>query len=750
MNPVMTSGRAEQTAAARDLLNACEREPIHVPGSVQPHGVLLCMDENLRIVQASESADVWLSHSADALVGRECADLLGESDMERLRTARGRADIEESPLYIGVLTANARRFDGVLHRNDQLLQLELEPTRRGQDMGFGGIYPLVRSFVSNLQSASSVDALCELAAQETKTITGFGRILVYRFDEDGHGQVLAERRDESYESYLGMLFPASDVPPQARELYLRNRVRLIADANASPSPLHPRDNPLSGAPTDLSFSGLRSVSPVHIQYMKNMGTLASMSVSIVVRGHLWGLISCHNAEPRQVPFDARTACEHLGQILSLQIEANEERAQTHQRLELRRILVGLLSAIADRDDFVAGLMSSPTDLLAFAGAGGAAILFGGRCELFGDTPDEAEVLKLVDWLSAHSSNTVFSSACIGRDLPADVVSMGDTAGVMAVSISQVHRNYIIWFRPEVRRTVIWAGRPDKTATTSEPTMLSPRHSFEAWSETHTGCSRPWSAGELDAALELRSAILTIVLRRAEEMAALAHELERSNRELEAFSYSVSHDLRAPLRHIVGYADLLRELEGEGLSDRGRTFLANVEESATFAGTLVDDLLTFSQMGRAALRPTQVNIRELAESVIKDLDAETAGRNVRWEFGELPVVRGDPAFLQMVMRNLLSNAVKYSRGREPAVIRIDGEDTATTHVVHVRDNGVGFNMKYVGKLFGVFQRLHRMEDFEGTGIGLANVRRIIERHDGHVWAEGETGHGAVFSFDLPKL
>lgn len=748
----MTCRRVEQTAAAQDLLNACEREPIHVPGSVQPHGVLLCMDDDLRIVQASESADDWLGLSADTLIGRDCSDLLGESDMERLRMAMGRTDIEKSPLYIGVLTANAHRFDGVLHRNDQLLQLELEPTRREQEMGFGSIYPLVRSFVSNLQSANSVDALCELAAQETKTITGFGRILVYRFDEDGHGEVLAERRDESYEScesYLGMLFPASDVPPQARELYLLNRVRLISDANACPSPLHPCDNPLSGAPTDLSFSGLRSVSPVHIQYLKNRGALASMSISIVVRGRLWGLISCHHAEPRQVPFDVRTACEHLGQILSLQIEAQEERAQTHQRLELRRILVGLLSAIADHDDFVAGLMSSPADLLAFAGAGGAAILFGGRCELFGDTPDEADVRKLVDWLSAQSSTPVFSSACIGRDLPANMVSMGDTAGVMAVSISQLHRNYIIWFRPEARRTVSWAGRQDESATNAEPTVPSPGNSFQAWSETHTGCSRPWSAGELDAALELRSAILTIVLRRAEEMAALAHELERSNRELEAFSYSVSHDLRAPLRHIVGYADLLRELEGEGLSDRGRTFLANVEESATLAGTLVDDLLTFSQMGRAALRPTQVNIRELAESVIKELDDETAGREVHWEFGELPVVRADPVFLQMVLRNLLSNAIKYSRGREPAIIRIDGEDTASTHVVHVRDNGVGFNMKYVGKLFGVFQRLHRMEDFEGTGIGLANVRRIIERHDGHVWAEGETGRGAVFSFDLPK-
>jgi len=208
-------------------------------------------------------------------------------------------------------------------------------------------------------------------------------------------------------------------------------------------------------------------------------------------------------------------------------------------------------------------------------------------------------------------------------------------------------------------------------------------------------------------------------------------------------------LRAPLRHIVGYADLLREFDGERLSERGQRFLSNITEASHFAGTLVDDLLTFSQMGRAALRRVPVAMNDLVSSVVRDLGDEIIDRDLQWQIGVLPVVVADSAFLQLALRNLLANAVKYTRTRTPAVITISAEDQPDAWVFHVRDNGVGFNMKYSDKLFGVFQRLHRMEEFEGTGIGLANVRRIVERHDGRVWAHGEPDCGATFSFSLPK-
>jgi light-regulated signal transduction histidine kinase (bacteriophytochrome) len=248
---------------------------------------------------------------------------------------------------------------------------------------------------------------------------------------------------------------------------------------------------------------------------------------------------------------------------------------------------------------------------------------------------------------------------------------------------------------------------------------------------------------------LRNAIVGVVLKKAEQLAGLNAELERSNKELEAFSYSVSHDLRAPLRHVVGYAEMLRESAADNLSERDRRCIGTIIESSEFAGTLVDKLLAFARLGRGDLQKVRVDLNAVVREARRDATAGVSGRSITWHVGELPAVEGDVLMLRLAVRNLLDNAVKYTRGRAEAVIEVGGRDEGTEFVLFVRDNGVGFDMKYVGKLFGVFQRLHRMEDYEGTGIGLANVRRIAERHGGRAWAEGEEGRGATFYFSLPR-
>ena len=739
--------------ALAEALERCAQEPIQVPGSIQPHGFLLVLDEHdLRVLQASDNTERWLGVPARELLGSLFADLMSGSFDLRGHLARLPAQ-EVFPFHIGdVRLRPGSPYGDVLrllvHRHDQVLITEFEPLRTPQGLeAHGDYYPLVRGFVGSLHKAGSLQALLQQSVEQIKRITGFGRVKAYRFDADGNGQVLAEVADPGYPSYLGLCFPASDIPRQARELYRINRIRVIEDANYQASPLLPAANPRTGKPLDLSFAALRSVSPVHLQYMRNMGTLASMSLSIVVDGQLWGLVSCHHEQPRPVDLRTRTACELLASVLSLQIESRESHANTRQLLELRQHIVRMISSMADHDSVGDGLRDLPEVLLAFAGAQGAAVISAERCDLIGKTPPAAQVNALVHWLSQRGEESVFHSDNLCRDIDELPELAAHAGGVLAVAISQIHSHYLLWFRPEQVRTVNWAGQPNKQV--GPQGNLDPRHSFESWQEKLRGYCEPWHPLVIEGVQELRTAVLGIVLRKAEELAQLAGELRRSNKELEAFSYSVSHDLRAPLRHIAGYSELLGEIEGQSLSERGRRFLQHIEEAAHFAGSLVDNLLNFSQMGRSALRLSEVDLNALVEAIRSELAPDYQNREIVWDIAQLPKVVGDPAFINMALHNLLANAIKYTRGRTPARIGISAVQHPGETEICIRDNGVGFDMAYANKLFGVFQRLHRMEDFEGTGIGLASVRRIIERHDGRVWAHGKVGQGATFHFTLPR-
>lgn len=730
-------------------LQQCAAEPIRIPGSIQPHGMLIGLDPvTHRVLQVSDNLAKFTGMTAQQALSLPLREVVGEQAAELLQTPDAAA-LGPRVIYLGAAALPAGLYADVMaHMAQGMLLLEFEPVSREQNADFRRLYPLLGRFLAALEETEDVLGMGRSVVQEIQRLTGFGRVLLYRFNEEGHGHVLAETVEPGYHAYLNQWFPASDVPPQARDLYVANRVRLIVDSDYQPSQLVPPLHPRTGEALDLSMATLRSVSPVHLQYMRNMGTGASMSVSVVVRGRLWGLVSCHNHAPRSVPFEARAACEQLAQVLALRIQACEDLEEYDHRLSLRERLVRMLPAIGQAGSFLEGMGAVSNELLNFAAASGAAVVFQGEIVRFGDAPELGFIQRLVQFLAERPEQGMFQTRCLSQDWPQAEVPVGQAAGVLAISISQIHRHWLIWFRPEFVQSREWAGNPhDKQATPGG--MLSPRQSFESWRELVRGQSRPWRHGEIESALELRSAILGIVLEQAEQMAELAEELGRANKELEAFSYSVSHDLRAPMRHIVGFSDLLLEFEGAQISERGRRFLANIKDSAHFAGKLVDDLLSFSQMGRSALHLTQVDMNEMVSSQIERLTEEVPGRSVRWQVDSLPSVQADPAFLHLAIYNLLSNAVKYTRQREVAEVHIYAEERPDAVEFFVKDNGVGFSEDYVHKLFGVFQRLHRMEDFEGTGIGLANVKRIVERHGGSVTARGQPDVGATFSFSLPK-
>ncbi|MFK3844139.1 ATP-binding protein [Stenotrophomonas sp. NPDC078853] len=726
-------------------LSSCAREPIHTPGAIQPYGVLLVVDPlSMRVQERAVSQAQVLEDFGDPL-DQHLDRVLGGA----LVPYRRHLDLlaPESTVFLGsVQLGRSGRHHALAHRSETHFIIELEEPVDGEPGSLEDLYPHIRRFMGEVEVAPDIASLCEIGARHVRDLAGFDRTLIYQFDKDWNGAVVAEDRNDRLPSYMDLRFPESDIPAQARELYRRNRVRLIADNDYRAVPLLRSAGLAGAAPTDLSLAVLRSVSPVHLQYMRNMGTGASLSVSLLAEGRLWGLVSCHNQLPRRVPYHVRTACEFIGQILSLQIALKERALAVEERIARRAIQVRLLGRMAGDEDFMAALGRDQKSLLDLTGATGAAIVHRGQCVLLGQTPGQTDVNALVDWLTRHHpAEDVFHTDALPAIWPEAAAFAELASGVMAISISQLHDSFVLWFRAEVMRTVRWGGEPRKAAVDGR---LSPRLSFEAWKETVREQSTPWQDVDRDAAIELRTAIVDIVLRKAEEMAELNEQLLRSNKELEAFSYSVSHDLRAPFRHIVGYSELLGSSAADKLTDTEKRFLATIVESAKSAGTLVDDLLSFSQMGRSSMGLVSVDVATLVEDVRRNLVMETGGRSITWSIAPLPRVEADSSMLRLVWQNLLGNAIKFTRDSAEPTIEIGHEDNGSEHVFHVRDNGCGFDMRYVDKLFGVFQRLHHADEFEGTGIGLANVHRIVSRHGGRTWAEGEPGAGATFHFTLP--
>lgn len=714
-------------------LETCAQEPIHIPGAIQPHGAMIVLRaSDMLVLQASVNVADFLDHSIETgkaiggVIGTHRDDILGWHASEEPRL-----QIQTDNLSLD------------FHRSGDMITVEVEKL---PDSVADHVFLRFRGFAQQLAGQPDLSGALSTTVRLIEKLTGFDRVLAYRFDKDWNGHVVAEAGNGRLPSYMDLRFPAGDIPAQARALYASNHVRIIPDVNYRPVAVVPALNPQTNAPLDMSSAQLRSVSPIHLEYMRNMGTSASMSVSIMVDGQLWGLIACHSHEPHNVSAITREACDFIVQTLAMRIAAQEHAGSAAHSVTLARIQGRLLGAMSASHYWLDGLISNPDDLLAQVSASGAAIVSGGNYHSVGETPAQDDVLQIIDWLSERAETELYSTDTLPTAMPEATDFATAASGIIAIRISELHESWLIWFRPEVLSTVEWGGNPHKVV--HEQGRIHPRVSFERWSEQVRLHSVAWVDAEITAARDLRAAIVGIVLRKAEELAQLSSELQRSNKELEAFSYSVSHDLRAPFRHIVGFAQLLRERENT-LDAKSKHYLETISDAALAAGRLVDDLLNFSQLGRAAIAHKTVDMNKLVAEVVRSVMLTNQDRDIEWSIGALPPAWGDATLLRQVWFNLVENAVKYSRPRQPAKISVTGSSADDRTTYTLADNGVGFDMAYVDKLFGVFQRLQRVEDFEGTGIGLALVRRIIERHFGTIRGEGEVDKGATFVFVLPK-
>ncbi len=490
----------------------CEDEEIRIPGSIQTHGFLLVLDEQSKhVVAASENAGDFLGVPFKVLLGAPLDTLLEREPILALKALSTSEDQGSPSSYLGAFRVQGELCTLVTHRADGLPVLEFERLDRLVSPELMNV--VITNFVGKLSRLGSEQELCQAITKQIRDLTGFDRVLLYSFDKAGHGTVLTEENSGMLPSYLDLRFPASDIPAQARALYVLNTTRCIPDAMYTPSPL--RGLPSVGVKRlDLSQSVLRSVSPIHIEYMRNMGTLSSMSISIVCDGLLWGLISAHHATPRSVPFLIRSACDLLTKVVATQPRAFRAASQLQTKVRFHAVHRRILTQMAAENDYVAAMESQIEDLMKVTAAEGIAFLVEGRICCSGKTPLKAALLRMAEWLDRRPALELFESSELGKDLDWAGAFSDVASGMLAIRISDVKRSYVLWFRPEVVRTVRWAGEPAKPAEASH--RLHPRLSFATWQETVRGKCMPWTEMEVESASEFRTAVLMINLKRAEE------------------------------------------------------------------------------------------------------------------------------------------------------------------------------------------------------------------------------------------
>ena len=729
-----------------DLTN-CDREPIHIPGKVQSHGFLVAFDGTDVINYVSEN----IAHFLDV----EAKDLLGKhvTDFERLLHQ------EESPGFVHHILQLGRHSKGFESINPYIIELgnqsfnlifsksgknavlEFEPNTSATDFD---LQKTIGRSVSEMLAGKQLKQLLENAALQIKNLIGYDRIMIYKFLEDGHGEVIAEVKERYLEPFLGLHYPASDIPKQARELYKVNLTRIITDVNTEASPILTLAVNGQAEPLDMTCCELRAVSPIHIQYLKNMGVASSFSISLLYRDELWGLIACHNYTPRFINYKAREASKLIGQIISSALEYKQDEENIVKSIDFNTAYDTLSLILRNGDNVAYAISSHETTILNVTDATGAAVVYEDKITTLGNTPDKAQIKELATWLFSHMEDRIYYTHQLPEVYhPAQEYS-ATASGLLACTLSKELGEILIWFKPEEITTINWAGNPNKPVEVDDNGLmsLSPRRSFEVWSQTVKHTSARWSQEEITNVLRLREEVVYAINRQANEIRILNEKLKQAYEELDTFSFTISHDLRTPLSTIKNYSELLLE-SNTSLDDDAKRILNKIIGGADKLNFLIKEVLNYSHVGRAQMEYMTIEMQDLINELKTDSIVAFNAHNLNFVVGNTPPIFGDKTMITQVFANIINNAVKYSSKSNPPTVNIEGRETSSEVIYSIKDNGVGIDLNYYNRIFDLFKRMDNVRNYEGTGVGLAIVKRIIEKHNARIWVESELGVGTVF-------
>jgi light-regulated signal transduction histidine kinase (bacteriophytochrome) len=757
------------SAFGADITN-CDREPIHIPGSVQPHGALLAVDpQDLQIIQAGGDTVRILGAEPSRLLTTHLPDWFAPDRVSKLRTLLDTEGPLIRPVHAFAIASSrdGEPVDTFVYRSGELVVLELEPVSERMP---ADALALVQAMLSRVQYADAPQAFCQDLAEGVRRVSGFDRVMVYRFLPDGTGCVDAEARGEGVESFVGHHYPASDIPKQARELYFRNWTRLIPDARYTPAPILTADDPRNDKPLDLSHSIIRSVSPIHMEYLANMGVVASMSLSIVMAGRLWGLVACHHRTPRFLSHRLRMACELFAQMASAKLEAKVAAEEFEEQLKSKRIHEELVRRMSQEADLAEGLTRYRPNLLDYIPADGVGLWLDNRYTALGKAPGADKVAALVAWLNETAADGVFFTDRLPLLYPPAAEFAEVATGLIALSVSKTPRDYVLWFRPEWIHTVTWAGDPKKPiGPVNAGERISPRKSFAAWRELVRLHSEPWRSVNVEAAKTLRLSLMEVILRRVDN---LARELEATRTKQEALGAELSRRLahwRAVAAELKEEAQRRAQME---LSQVLRSTVADQEaERQRIARELHDSLgqtLTLLQLGLDELGQSlpeggkfglqikglkrlanglcsEVNrlAWEIRPTALDDLGLETAIRHLIETWSERLNLQFDVRLalndrrlqpvvettLYRVLQEAITNIARHAEATRAAVL-LEANEKEVSMIVE--DNGCGFSP----------------QEATSERLGLLGIRERLSLVSGTLEVESAPGRGCTLYVRVP--
>ena len=719
-------------------LTNCDREPIHIIGKIQNHGCLIaCNIENKIVTFASDNTPLLFDHDTASILGDSIYNVLDESLIGGLFE-----QLQKKSLAYKEISLKQQSITVIAHRSNDQFVLEFE--LNSVDFNHLRYQMKLVETTSEINNANEILDKCNAAASLIKKHLGYDRVMVYKFDADWNGEVIAEKRESHLSSWLGLCFPASDIPQQARQLFLKQGARIINDVDSPVIPVL-SSKIASNKPLDLSRSELRAVSPIHLEYLNNMKVSATLTVAVVHDNLLWGLIACHHYSPKYINFYQRLSTKFLAQILATNIHLHNTDDVLEQIKKSSLIRSHLIEQINNEKDISKGLSEFEFTINDLTHSSGAAIYFNNEVTTVGDCPSDEAIIELIKKIRTLTDTQLYHTHCLKNDFEEGATYKSVASGVLCLFIFNHNNDAILWFKPEVLTTKNWAGNPNKSASENRGESLSPRTSFEKWSIQQESNSTPWEDHEISAGVSLQKNIQDIVMANYDEIKKLNEKLKMAYEELESFSYSISHDLRAPLRGIDGFAYILKEDYYDLLDDFGRSAVDTILSSTTKMNLLIDDILEYSSLGKNEISYGRYSVSKLVHEVLPELILTYNNVQVTVE-DNIPDILCDRTIVLLLIKNLLENAMKYSAKVDEPNVMIGYSGNGT---YFVKDNGIGFNIKHQEKIFGVFERLVN-DDYPGSGIGLAIAKRVVNKHQGKIWVESKKNYGSTFFFRLNNL